>query len=151
MAALSTFAGSVHFLLIDPIEGSVNLELSTDEDQPLHNGSVSVVDLQAGGHKCLSVGEDGRMNLVSVSEGRLDSQKIHDNRGLVSYTAVKWGSQAEFATGGFGFGLQWWDQRKPGGFVCQLKGNWWVLLFPCSFGELGILNSKELLATSRIQ
>ncbi|KAK8937024.1 hypothetical protein KSP39_PZI011916 [Platanthera zijinensis] len=34
------------------------------------------------------------------------------------------GSQAEFATGGFGFGLQWWDKRKPGGLVSQFKGNW---------------------------
>ncbi|XP_020570942.1 nuclear pore complex protein NUP43 [Phalaenopsis equestris] len=124
VAALSTCAGSVHFIFVDPIDGSVDLELSTDEDQPLHNGSVSVVDLQDGGHRCLSVGEDGRVNLVSVGEGRLDNQKVHDNRGLVSYTAVKWGSQAEFATGGFGFGLQWWDLRKPEGLVSQLKGNW---------------------------
>ncbi|KAL0915521.1 hypothetical protein M5K25_015947 [Dendrobium thyrsiflorum] len=124
VAALSTFAGYVHFLFMDPIDVSVELELSTDEDQPLHNASVSVVDLQDGGHECLSVGEDGRVNLVSVGEGRLDTQLVHDNRGLVSYTAVKWGSQAEFATGGFGFGLQWWDQRKPGGLVSQLKGNW---------------------------
>ncbi|RVW14426.1 hypothetical protein CK203_090804 [Vitis vinifera] len=26
--------------------------------------------------------------------------------------------------GGFGFGLQWWDLRKPGGPVSQFKGNW---------------------------
>jgi nuclear pore complex protein Nup43 len=43
---------------------------------------------------------------------------------LVSYTAVKWASPVEFATGGYGFGLHWWDQRKPGGPVSQFKGNW---------------------------
>ncbi|KAL7193571.1 hypothetical protein ACSBR2_025218 [Camellia fascicularis] len=30
----------------------------------------------------------------------------------------------EFATGGLGFSLQWWDQRKPGGPTSQFKGNW---------------------------
>ncbi|KAL7193549.1 hypothetical protein ACSBR2_025204 [Camellia fascicularis] len=30
----------------------------------------------------------------------------------------------EFATGGLGFSLQWWDQRKPGGPASQFKGNW---------------------------
>ncbi|KAF5956736.1 hypothetical protein HYC85_003961 [Camellia sinensis] len=28
----------------------------------------------------------------------------------------------EFATGGLGFSLQWWDQRKPGGPTSQFKG-----------------------------
>ncbi|GMP35962.1 hypothetical protein CsSME_00008220 [Camellia sinensis var. sinensis] len=28
----------------------------------------------------------------------------------------------EFAMGGLGFSLQWWDQRKPGGPASQFKG-----------------------------
>ncbi|PKA50869.1 hypothetical protein AXF42_Ash007524 [Apostasia shenzhenica] len=79
-----------------------------------------------GGRECVSVGEDGRVNLVSIAEMRLDHRLVHDSQGLVSYTAARWGSQAEFATGGFGFGLQWWDQRKPGGLVSQFKG--WLYL-----------------------
>lgn len=42
----------------------------------------------------------------------------------MSYTAVRWASPMEFATGGYGFSLQWWDQRKPGGPVSQFKGDW---------------------------
>ena len=80
--------------------------------------------LQVGGCECVTVGEDGRLNLVTVGEARLDHRRIHDSRGLVSYTAARWASPAEFATGGLGFGLQWWDQRKPGGLVSQLKGDW---------------------------
>lgn len=64
------------------------------------------------------------MNLVTVGEGKLERARVHDSRGLVSYTAVRWGSPTEFATGGLGFGLQWWDRRKPGGLVAQLKGDW---------------------------
>ncbi|CDY28221.1 BnaA01g06280D [Brassica napus] len=38
--------------------------------------------------------------------------------------SVKWASSSEFVTGGYGFGLQLWDQRKGGEAVSQLKGNW---------------------------
>ncbi|XP_078439561.1 transducin/WD40 repeat-like superfamily protein [Wolffia australiana] len=119
--AVSTFSGSVHFLFVDPVEGAVESELSA---RGLHGGVVSAVDLQVDGRDCVSVGEDGRVNLVSVGEGGLERRGVHDARGLVSYTAVRWGSSVEFATGGLGFGVQWWDQRKPGGPVSNLKGDW---------------------------
>ncbi|XWS16957.1 hypothetical protein CRYUN_Cryun33cG0026300 [Craigia yunnanensis] len=41
----------------------------------------------------------------------------------MGYTAVQWASPSEFVTGGYGFGLQWWDQRRPGGPVSQFKGS----------------------------
>lgn len=78
-----------------------------------------------GGGECVSVGMDGRVNLVGVGEGgRVEWKRVADSNGLVGYSSVRWGSNVEFATGGLGFGLQWWDQRRPGGAVSQLKGNW---------------------------
>ncbi|XP_010907496.1 nuclear pore complex protein NUP43 [Elaeis guineensis] len=124
VAAASTLAGSLHLLFVDPVDGSIDSELSIADDRSLHAGPISAVDLQAGGQACVSVGEDGRVNLVTVGESRLDHQRVHDSRGLVSYMAARWASPAEFATGGLGFGVQWWDQRKPGGLVSQFKGNW---------------------------
>lgn len=94
-------------------------------EKSLHVGAISCVDLQESGVECVSVGEDGRVNLVAFGDGsRLSYRRVWDSDGLVSYTAAKWASPTEFATGGFGFGLQWWDLRKPGGPVSQFKGNW---------------------------
>lgn len=94
-------------------------------EKSLHVGAISCVDLQESGVECVSVGEDGRVNLVGFGDGsRLSYRRVWDSDGLVSYTAAKWASPTEFATGGFGFGLQWWDLRKPGGPVSQFKGNW---------------------------
>lgn len=90
----------------------------------LHNGPISCIDLQDGGSECVTVGEDGRVNLASVGDSSLNYRRIFDSNGLVSYTAAKWASPTEFATGGLGFSLQWWDLRKPGGAVCQFKDNW---------------------------
>lgn len=123
-AAAATLAGSLHLLFVDPVDGSIDSELSVAEDCSLHAGPISAVDLQAGGQACVTVGEDGRVNLLTVGEARLDHHRVHDSRGLVSYMATRWGSPTEFATGGLGFGVQWWDQRKPGGLVSQFKGNW---------------------------
>ncbi|RVW14470.1 Nuclear pore complex protein NUP43 [Vitis vinifera] len=93
-------------------------------EKSLHVGAISCVDLQESGVECVSVGEDGRVNLVAFGDGsRLSYRRVWDSDGLVSYTAAKWASPTEFATGGFGFGLQWWDLRKPGGPVSQFKGN----------------------------
>nr|CAD1840210.1 unnamed protein product [Ananas comosus var. bracteatus] len=69
-------------------------------------------------------GEDGRVNVVGAGEGRMEHRRVHDSNGLASYTAARWGSPAEFATGGVGFGVRWWDQRKPEGLVAQFKGSW---------------------------
>lgn len=90
----------------------------------LHSGQVSCVDLMDGGVECVTVGEDGKVNLVSVGNSNLNYRRLFDSSGLVSYTAAKWASPVEFATGGYGLSLQWWDQRKPGGPVSQFKGNW---------------------------
>ncbi|KAI8018333.1 Nuclear pore complex protein NUP43 [Camellia lanceoleosa] len=76
------------------------------------------------GSECVSVGEDGRVNLVSVGNSNLSHRRFFDSNGLVSYTAAKWASPMEFATGGLGFSLQWWDQRESGGPASQFKGNW---------------------------
>lgn len=98
-------------------------ELSVPEKE-IHDGPVSGVDLMDGGVECVSVGEDGKVNLVSVGGSGLTCRRVYDSSGLVSHTTVKWASPTEFATGGYGFSLQWWDQRKPGGSVCQFKGDW---------------------------
>ncbi|XP_058067803.1 nuclear pore complex protein NUP43 [Magnolia sinica] len=121
--AAATLAGSLHFLFADPVEASLESELSLS-DKSFHGGPISAIDLEGSGCECVSVGEDGRVNLVKVGESRLNCGLVSDSRGLVSYTAVRWGSPTEFATGGLGHTVQWWDQRKPGGPVSQFKGNW---------------------------
>ncbi|KMZ71555.1 WD40 repeat-containing protein [Zostera marina] len=128
--AVSTFAGSLHFLFLDPIEGVVQSEASVPMEKEngvrgFHDGTVSAVDLQVGGRECVTVGEDGRVNVVNIEQGgKVGWRRIDDSMGLVSYTAVKWGSPTEFATGSLGFGIQLWDQRKPTGLVSQFKGDW---------------------------
>ncbi|KAF8392976.1 hypothetical protein HHK36_021217 [Tetracentron sinense] len=123
LVAASTFAGSLHILFPDPVDASLESELSLPENS-LHIGPISGIDLQGSGCECVCVGEDGRVNLIHVGDSRLNYCQVFDSHGLVSYTAAKWASPAEFGTGGFGHSLQWWDQRKPGGAVSQLKGNW---------------------------
>lgn len=124
LVAAATFAGSIHVLLIDAMEpSSFESELSVPE-KALHEGSISCVDVMDSGVECVTVGEDGRVNLVSLGESELSCRRIYDSSGLVSFDSVKWASPSEFATGGYGFSLQWWDQRKPGGAVSQFKGDW---------------------------
>ncbi|KAM7511681.1 hypothetical protein LguiB_010556 [Lonicera macranthoides] len=118
--AASTFAGSLHVLF----QSDDDLLVEYFEKKGLHLGKVACIDLQEYGGGCVSVGEDGRVNLVSVGDSGLGFRQVFDSEGLVSYTATKWGSETEFATGGLGFGLQWWDIRKPGGPASQFKGNW---------------------------
>ncbi|XP_062157570.1 nuclear pore complex protein NUP43 [Alnus glutinosa] len=117
-----TVSGSLHLLFANAVDASMS-ELSVPEKE-LHAGPVSGVDVMDGAAECVSVGEDGRVNLVSVSGSRLGVRRVFDSEGLVSYTAAKWASPAEFVTGGYGFSLQWWDQRRPGGAVSQFKANW---------------------------
>lgn len=96
--------------------------LSVDENSGFHVGPISGVDLT--GSDCVSVGEDGRVNLVSVIGGG-EFKRVYDGNGLVGFNCVKWASPTEFVTGGFGYGLQWWDLRRAGsgGPVLQFKGN----------------------------
>ncbi|KAL4586550.1 hypothetical protein LXL04_011186 [Taraxacum kok-saghyz] len=91
--------------------------------QILYLGPISGLDLQENGSACVSVGEDGRVNLISVGDSGLEYRRVFDSKGLVSYTAARWASPTEFATGDLGSSLQWWDQRRPGGPISQFKGN----------------------------
>lgn len=93
-------------------------------EKALHVGPISCIDLQENGFECVCAGEDGRVNLVSLGDSSLNCRQVFDSKGLASYTAAKWASPTEFATGGLGFSLQWWDQRKPGGPASQFKGDW---------------------------
>ncbi|KAI3444060.1 hypothetical protein Pfo_000725 [Paulownia fortunei] len=122
LIAAATFSGSVLFYSADLINGSLNLDFSVPE-KGFHLGAVSGIDLSENGSECVSVGEDGRVNLVSLSAKR-GFRSVYDSNGLVSYSSVKWASPVEFVTGAFGFGLHWWDQRKAGGPVALFKDNW---------------------------
>ncbi|XP_040997063.1 nuclear pore complex protein NUP43 [Juglans microcarpa x Juglans regia] len=136
LIAAGTVSGSLHLLLANAVDASLESEFSVAEEE-LHVGRVSCVDVMEGGGECVSVGEDGRVNLASVAGSELSFRRFFDSQGLVSYTSVKWASPAEFVTGGYGFSLQWWDQRKPGGAASQLKGNW-------ARGMSGIVQSIDI-------
>ncbi|MBA0773866.1 hypothetical protein Gotri_009119 [Gossypium trilobum] len=140
LLAAATFSGSLHILASDLINGGVMESEATVSELGFHSGPVSAVDLREGGTECVSVGEDGRVNLVSFvgDSSKLSYRRIFDANGLVGYTAVKWASPSEFATGGYGFGIQWWDQRTPGGPVLQFKGNW------CQGKTSGIVHSIDI-------
>ncbi|KAF8006086.1 hypothetical protein BT93_K0398 [Corymbia citriodora subsp. variegata] len=116
--AASTHLGSLHVMAVNPMDLSIEPVAAEEE---LHLGGASCVDLVEGGVDCVSVGEDGRVNLVSFGEAQVKKARVFDANGLVSYTAAKWASPSEFATGGYGFSLHWWDRRKPGGPVSQFK------------------------------
>ncbi|KDP38727.1 hypothetical protein JCGZ_04080 [Jatropha curcas] len=128
--AASTFSGSLYiFPTADKSHESLAMEPQVSVvGVDFHLGSIGGVDLMEGGSECVSVGEDGRINLVRVfvegSYGKGNFRRVFDGNGLVSYTAVKWASPTEFVTGGYGFGLQWWDLRRPGAAVAQFQGNW---------------------------
>ncbi|CAN1809266.1 Nuclear pore complex protein NUP43 [Linum perenne] len=120
----STVSGSVHiFSTAEAQDPSLAFEsVVSAEGGGFHVGRITGVDLMEGGSECVSVGEDGRVNLVRVLDGSY--RKVFDGNGLVSYSAVKWASPWEFITGGCGFGLQMWDIRRPGSSaVAQFKGN----------------------------
>ncbi|XP_065851400.1 nuclear pore complex protein NUP43 [Euphorbia lathyris] len=129
LIAASTFSGSLHIIRTsEKSHGSLAMESQISvADTDFHVGYIGGVDLMEGGSDCVTVGEDGRVNLVKVFEGSYGKgnyRRIFDGNGLVSYTAVKWASPSEFVTGGCGFGLQWWDLRRPDAAVAQFKGNW---------------------------
>ncbi|KAJ8425699.1 hypothetical protein Cgig2_018921 [Carnegiea gigantea] len=125
LIAFSTFSGSLNFISPDYRSGEVSLNSSISvQELGFHVGPISCIDVLES--ECVSVGEDGRVNLVNLGGPKVDYRRIFDGNGLVSHTAAKWASPAEFATGGLGFSLQWWDQRrKPGEPALQFKGNWW--------------------------
>ncbi|XP_068653019.1 nuclear pore complex protein NUP43-like [Aristolochia californica] len=124
LLAASTFAGSLHFLFLDPVDVSQKSEYSIEE-KSFHAGPISGIDVLRGGAKCVTVGQDGKVNLVQMGESNITYSKVGDTKGLSEFTAVRWGSEMEFATGGLGFGVQWWDQRDPRGIVLQFKRPDW--------------------------
>lgn len=130
----TTHLGHRPFIAASTVDGSVYV-LSAHDAHTLvemgavhgvHAGPVSCIDLVEGGSDCVCVGEDGRVNLVSFGDSTVSNFHFFDSNGLVSYSAAKWASPNEFATGGLGFGLQWWDRRKPGSPVSQFKCNWYA-------------------------
>jgi nuclear pore complex protein Nup43 len=91
----------------------------------LHRRAVSALDLEASTQDCVTVGQDGKINLVKMGGlSQLQSKCLYDNSGLLSFSAVSWASPFEFVTGSLGFTLQWWDQRRPGGPVSQSPAKW---------------------------
>ncbi|XP_010525799.1 PREDICTED: nuclear pore complex protein NUP43 [Tarenaya hassleriana] len=125
IVSVATSSGSLHILTVDLVEGAEMEEAYAAEGERFHVGRVESVDWREGGGECVTVGEDGRVNVVTIVNGEgLRYKRVFDGKGLVAYNAVKWASPTEFVTGGYGFGLQLWDQRKPGEAVSQLKGNW---------------------------
>ncbi|KAL0739252.1 hypothetical protein Bca4012_015462 [Brassica carinata] len=122
MVSAATASGSLHVLVVDLVEGGAVEEVGVVER--FHVGRVEGVDWREGG-ECVTVGDDGRVNVVRVVSGEgLRYRRVFDGNGLVGYRAVKWASPSEFVTGGYGFGLQLWDQRKGGEAVSLLNGNW---------------------------
>ncbi|KAF3668225.1 Nuclear pore complex protein NUP43 [Capsicum annuum] len=119
LVVAATFSGELLVYTADLVNGSLEFV-----DLVNGLGRVKGIDVSENGLEFVSVGEDGRVNWVGLDGGKLSKRKVFDSNGLVSYGAVKWASPVEFVSGGLGFGLQWWDQRRPGGPVSQFKANW---------------------------
>ncbi|GMP36056.1 hypothetical protein CsSME_00008292 [Camellia sinensis var. sinensis] len=71
LIAASTFSD---VLLADPVDASIESEVSGPE-KTLHVGPISCIDVQENGSECVSVGEDGRVNLVSVGNSNLSHRQ----------------------------------------------------------------------------
>ncbi|XP_050214782.1 nuclear pore complex protein NUP43 [Mercurialis annua] len=127
ITAAATFSGSLHIFPTASQE-SLNPKISVAGNRDFHVGPIRGVDVMEGGSEVVSVGEDGRVNLVRVLDGGKmgngNFKSVYDGNGLVSYSAVKWASSTEFVTGGVGFGIQWWDLRRPNSAVAHFKGIW---------------------------
>ncbi|KAF3598270.1 hypothetical protein F2Q69_00033123 [Brassica cretica] len=89
----ATCSGSLHVLMADLAEGAEIEEVYAAEGEGFH---VESVDWRKGSGECVMIGDD------------------ESECGDGCEWAVKWASPSEFVTGGYGFGLQLWDQRKGG-------------------------------------
>lgn len=126
LLAAASFSGTISFIITKLLRPSMQPTAAVQApltSPPLHKGVVSGMDLQSDTHDCVSVGEDGRINLIKLAESQLQHTCLVDNHGLTSFTAAQWASPAEFVTAGLGFSLQWWDHRRPGGAV-QITNKW---------------------------
>ncbi|CAM6041556.1 unnamed protein product [Sphagnum compactum] len=123
VVASASGVGSLSVFLLDAMNPSADeADLSPFTCEKLHRGAVAGLDIQRGGGgapDCITVGIDGKINLVKVGQSELQVKCVHDNHGALSYAAACWGSPVEFATAGLGLGLQWWDLRRPGNAVAQ--------------------------------
>ncbi|KAJ0912237.1 putative transcription factor WD40-like family [Helianthus annuus] len=93
LIAASTATGSVHILFPNPVDGSFESEVSVP-DNVLHLGRITCLDLLESGLECVSVGEDGRVNVISVGDSGLDYRRVVDGKGLVSQFKGNWGQGA---------------------------------------------------------
>lgn len=88
-----------------------------------HVGPVRGLD--CGGEEWVTAGEDGRVHVVGgTADGRVVARRVWDGKGMSGYEAARWASPVEFATGGAGCGVQWWDRRKGDAIVAQCNGIW---------------------------
>ncbi|KAL2635998.1 hypothetical protein R1flu_007477 [Riccia fluitans] len=123
MVVASSRTGDISVLLVSEIVGAQSSP-SPVICAALHKGEVSGLDLESSSQDCVTVGEDGKINVVKVTQSQLQPKILFDNNGLMSFSAVRWASSAEFVTGSLGSTLQWWDQRRPGGAVSQSPAKW---------------------------
>ncbi|KAG0605921.1 hypothetical protein M758_9G098300 [Ceratodon purpureus] len=120
--ALTSETGSLSVFLVDamnPFLDSPPLVL-----ERLHKFLPSALDIQKDTLQCVTVGSDGKINLVHAGQSGLQGDCLHDNHGVLSYSAVCWASPTEFVSAGQGTGIQWWDSRRPGGAVAQSPAKW---------------------------
>ncbi|XP_024377358.1 nuclear pore complex protein NUP43 isoform X1 [Physcomitrium patens] len=120
--ALASETGSLQVFLIDAMNPS--LDSAPLVLERLHKNVPSALDIQKDTLQCVTVGSDGRINLVQARQSGLQGDCLHDNRGVLSYSTVCWASPTEFVLAGHGAGIQWWDNRRPGGAVAQSPAKW---------------------------
>ncbi|GJN35099.1 hypothetical protein PR202_gb23832 [Eleusine coracana subsp. coracana] len=119
--AATTSTGSLHLAPLSSFDAGAAVAVSGGAG--FHVGSVRGLD--CGGVEWVTAGEDGRVHVIGGGgDGRVVARRVWDGKGMAGYEAAKWASPAEFATGGAGCGVQWWDQRKGDAPVTQCSGIW---------------------------
>ncbi|KAF2918896.1 hypothetical protein DAI22_08g094000 [Oryza sativa Japonica Group] len=122
--AAATSSGSLH-LLPSSLDAAGSAGVSVPAGAGFHVGPVRGLDCGGGGEEWVTAGEDGRVHVVGGGgDGRVVARRLWDGKGMAGYEAARWASAAEFATGGAGCGVQWWDRRKGDAVVAQCKGVW---------------------------
>ncbi|GJN09754.1 hypothetical protein PR202_ga27787 [Eleusine coracana subsp. coracana] len=119
--AATTSTGSLHLAPSSSFDAGAAVAVSGGAG--FHVGPVRGLD--CGGEEWVTAGEDGRVHVIGGGgDGRVVARRVWDGKGMAGYEAAKWASPAEFATGGAGCGVQWWDQRKGDAPVTQCSGIW---------------------------
>ncbi|XP_062191608.1 nuclear pore complex protein NUP43 [Phragmites australis] len=118
--AAATSSGSLHLL---PSSFDANAAVAVPGGAGFHMGPVRGLD--CGGEEWVTAGEDGRVHVIGGGgDGRVVARRVWDGKGMAGYEAARWASPAEFATGGAGCGVQWWDRRKGDVVMAQSNGIW---------------------------